>query len=54
MATYSWICAGFVQVGSVIIQAKPDYRCRIPLDVELGLSYEDGLIFTPKVSIELF
>ena len=53
MATYSWICAGFVQVGSVIIQAKPDYRCRIPLDEKLALSYEDGLIFTPKVSIKL-
>lgn len=26
MACYTWICAGMIQVGSVILQAKPAHR----------------------------
>ena len=48
LVNYCWIVAGMVQVGSVILQAIPDYRCNTPADDYFNLTYEDGRDFTPE------
>ncbi|CAG5110615.1 Oidioi.mRNA.OKI2018_I69.chr2.g4999.t1.cds [Oikopleura dioica] len=52
LVNYCWIVAGMVQVGSVILQAIPDYRCRAPADELFPdvIDYEKGLEFTPEDS----
>ena len=49
MATWLFFCAGFTQVGSVILQAQVEYRCRTQLDDQFSLNYTAGLKFTPDL-----
>ena len=40
MSNWLFFCAGFTQVGSVILQANEDkYRCRTEVDDKFDLNY---------------
>lgn len=44
MSNWLFFCAGFTQVGSVILQAnEDDYRCRSAPDTKFGFNFRSGL-----------
>ena len=48
MSNWLFFCAGFTQVGSVILQAnEDDYRCKTAADIKFELTYRTGLITNP-------